>query len=282
MKKRYLEPSVNEDGEIGFFMSQTDYEEYLKNKQKQQEAYKDKVIKENNRKQNKFTNTNMDTIDYVSLHLTNAQIGYLVILKDYLDYKGNLVHSQKDKTPLKTADFLRVLGLVGKESTFKDFRKKCLEAEIMFYNGEEKTYSINQNIVFKGAFKGMRVVSMVTKGSKEGSKDVKPEELAMIFKLQKHVHQKTMALVKNPEETDLNKLEFMKAKELAEYLGVTPSYLSQKLYKIVINNEYIVARIKAGKEPTKFMLNPNIFFRGDYSKVQEDIAINVAPFFRKN
>ncbi|MFP5111616.1 hypothetical protein ACSU64_04430 [Bacillaceae bacterium C204] len=235
---------------------------------------------DSNRKQNKFTNTNMKEINYICQSLTNAQLGYLMILQCYINYDGKLVKSQKDNTPFKTCDFLRVLGLVGKESTFKDFRKKGLEKGILIYDGEEKTYFINKKYIFKGAFKGMNVVSMVTKGIKEGLDGTKPEELAMIFKLQQFVNFKTMALVKNPSEVDVDGLEFMKAKDLSEALGVTPSYLSQKIYRLSVNEEYVVAKIKVGKEPTRFMLNPNIFFRGDYAQVQEEIAVDVAPFFK--
>ncbi|MEX3711215.1 hypothetical protein ABFV99_02300 [Cytobacillus horneckiae] len=233
-----------------------------------------------NRKQNKFTNTNMDKIDYICEQLTNAQIGYLMILQCFIDYKGKLVKSQKDKTPIKTADFLRILGLEDKRRTFYDFKDKCLAKGILIYTAEEKTYSINKEYIFKGAFGGMNVVSMVTKGIKEGLEGNKPEELAMIFKLQQFVNFKTMALVKNPDETDSNKLDFMKQKDLAEALDVTTSYLSRKLYQIKIKGEYIVAKIKVGTEPTKFMLNPNIFFRGDYVQTQETIAVDVAPFFK--
>lgn len=233
-----------------------------------------------NRKQNKFTNTNMDEIDYICQSLTNAQIGYLMILQCYIDYGGKLIHSQKDKTPLKTGDFLKILGLLDKRQTFYDFKDKCLDKGILIYTTEEETYSINKNYIFKGAFKGMGVVSVVTKGIKEGLKGNKPEELAMVFKLQEFVNMRTMALVKNPNETDLNKLEFMKQKDLATALGVSAAYLSRQLYQIEINGEYVVAKIKVGKEPTKFMLNPNIFFRGDYAKVQETIAVDVAPFFK--
>jgi hypothetical protein len=235
-----------------------------------------------NKKQNKFTNTNMDEIDYICQHLTNAQIGYLMILQCYINYDGRLIRSQKDKTPLKTSEMRHNLGLVSEEKkkTFYNFINNCLAVEILELNKKEKVYSVNRKFIFKGAFRGMNVVSIVTKEIKDGLKTAKPEELAMIFKLQKFVNFRTMALVNNPDETDLNKLEFLKAKDLAEYLGVTPSYLSQKLYRIVINNEYVVARVKTGKGPAKFMLNPNIFFRGDYAQIKENIAVDVAPFFK--
>ncbi|MCG1020775.1 hypothetical protein [Sutcliffiella horikoshii] len=231
-----------------------------------------------NKKQNKFTNTNMDEIDYISENLTNAQIGYLMILQCYINYEGKLIHSQKDKTPLKSIEIQKILRIP--ERTFYDFKDVTLKAGILTYDKNVKTYSINKKFMFKGAFNGMNVVSIVTKEMKVGLNTSKPEELAMIFKLQKFVNFKTMALVKNPNETDLNKLEFLKQKDLAESLGVTASHLSRKLYQIVINGEYIIAKVKVGREPNKFMLNPNVFFRGNYAKIQENIVAEVSPFFK--
>ncbi|MCM3704805.1 hypothetical protein M3205_03615 [Cytobacillus firmus] len=231
-----------------------------------------------NRKQNKFTNTNMDEIDYICQSLTNTQIGLLMILQCYIDYDGKLVHSQKDKTPLKTSDFLKILGLVGKESTFKKFRKDCLEKGILIYKGEEKTYSINQKYVFKGAFKGMEVVSMVTKEIKEISKVLKPTDLAILFKLQKYVHINSMALVRNPDETNIDKIETLKAIDLVEILGVSQNYIYSRLPKLTYNGQALIAQVKAGRKKS-YMLNPNAFFRGDFAKVQEKIAHPNGVFF---
>lgn len=282
MNENIFQPSVNEDGEKGFFVNEIDAERLNFTTEKQRKANKKRLEKEHNRNNVKFTNTNINEIDYICENLTNAQIGYLMILQCYISYEGTLVHSQKNHTPLKTGDIKKVLGLVDKDSSYKDFRKKCLNAGILIYDGQEKTYSINEKFIFKGAFKdmGIDVVSMVTKEIKNGLKEAKPEELAMIFKLQKFVNFNTMALVKNPNETNSDKLEFMKQKDLAQFLGVSPSHLSRKLYQIVVNNEYIIAKIKVGKEPTKFMLNPTVFFRGDYTAVQKEVTIDVAPFFK--
>ena len=80
-----------------------------------------------NRKQNKFTITNMEEIDYICQSLTNVQIGYLLILQCYIDDGGKLIHSRKDKTPLKTDDFLKKLGL-------KDKRQTLNSGESFLYN----------------------------------------------------------------------------------------------------------------------------------------------------
>jgi len=273
-----LQPSFNEDGEKGFFVTEIQLEKNIRKENERKEAYKKHLQKEHNRKQNKFTNTNMDEIDYICQSLTNAQIGYLMILQCYIDYDGKLVKSQKDKTPLKTGDFLKVLGLVGKESTFKDFRKKCLEKGIMLYNGEEKTYSINQKYIFKGAFNGMEVVSIVTKEMKEISESLKPTDLAILFKLQKYVHFESMALVKDPYERDINKVETLKAKDLVEILGVSQNYIYSRLPKLIYNGQALIAQVKAGRKKS-YMLNPNVFFRGDYAQVQENIVHHNSVFF---
>lgn len=270
--------SYNEDGESGFFVSKIQLEENLKKEEQRNVAYKKYLRMEQNRKRNKFTNTNMDEIDYICRNLTNAQIGFLMILQCYIDYEGKLIHSQKDRRPLKTGDFLRILGLVGKESTFKDFRTKGLNKGILLYNGEEKTYSISQKFIFKGAFKGMEVVSMVTKEMKEISKVLKPTDLAIIFKLQRYVHMDSLALVKNPQEPDVNKVEALKATDLVDILEVSKNYIYSRLPKLTYNGQALIAQVKAGRKKS-YMLNPNVFFRGNFAEVQENIVHPNSVFF---
>lgn len=273
-----LQPSHNEDGEKGFFVTEIQLEENIRKENERKEAYKKHLEKVHNRKQNKFTNTNMDEIDYICTNLTNTQIGFLMILQSYIDYDGKLIKSQKVKTSFKTCDFLKVLGLEDKRQTFYDFKDKCLEKGILIYKGEEKAYFINKKYIFKGAFKGMDVVSVVTNEMKEMSEELKPTDLAIIFKLQKYVHLISMAMVWNPDESDPSKLKTLKAQDLANELGVSRSYVYTKLPMIKYKNNFVIAQVKAGKKKS-YMLNPKVFFRGDYTKVQENITHPNSVFF---
>lgn len=231
---------------------------------------------ESNRKKNKFTNTNMDEIDYICQELTNAQIGFLMILQCCIDYDGKLIHSQKDKTPLSYSQIRDILHL--SDSSFCDFRDRCIKAGIINYDDKEKAYSINKKIIFKGAFKGMQVVSVVTKEMKEISRALKPTDLAILFKLQEYVHINSMALVKNPNETNREKIETLKAKDLSEILGVSLNYVYSRLPKLSYNGQALIAKVQAGKKKS-YMLNPKVFFRGDFAQVQENITHPNSVFF---
>ncbi|WP_280166474.1 hypothetical protein [Priestia aryabhattai] len=280
MNENVFQPSVNEDGEKGFFISELDTKGLNFTTKEQRKAYKKRLEKEHNRNNVKFTNTNMNEIDYICENLTNAQIGYLMVLQCYIDYKGTLVHSQKNRTPLKPGDFQKILGLVGKRQTFYDFKNTCLDVGILNYDGLEKAYSINKKFIFKGAFKGMGmdVISMVTKEMKEISEALKPTDLAILFKLQKYVHINSMALVRNPNETNKKKIETLKAADLVDILGVSKNYIYSRLPKLTYNGQALIAQVKAGKKKS-YMLNPNVFFRGDYAQIQEDVTHPNGVFF---
>ncbi|GAB6451361.1 hypothetical protein CQZ91_21615 [Bacillus cereus] len=273
MIKEMFEPQINEYGEKGYYINEYDLEQLAIRTKKQEKAYEERIRREDSRQQNKFTNTNMNSIDYISEHLTNAQIGYLMMLESYIDYDGKLIFSQKNKTPMQTKDLLKVLGLRTKDSTFHDFKKKCLEHEILIENKNEKALFINRKFIFKGAFKGMGmdVVSTITKEAKKMNSNLKPTDLAILYKLKKYVHVDSMALVWNPQETNLYKIKTLKAKDLPEILGVSKGYIYQRLPQLVHDGEYLIAKVQVGKSK-KYMLNPKIYFRGDYKTVQDNIT----------
>jgi len=245
----------------------------------QKQAMKKKQYMLLNRGRVKFTNTNIDMIDYVDKKLTNYQIGLLMMLQSYVDYDGRLIKSQKDKRPLTRTEMLKILKLKQKSSTFDDFRETCVQANIMKYDKENSTHYINRNIIFKGKFKMMKVVSAVAKELKKISSNLKPTDIAILFKLQKHVHYRSMALVEDPDEVNEDNLKTLNAKRLSECLGVSVDYVYRRLPKLIYDGEYVIAKVQAGKKRS-YMLNPKVFFRGDYQKVQDDITHSNSIFFK--
>lgn len=226
----------------------------------------------------RFSNTKIEAIDYVCENLTNTQIGFLMVLQKYLSYDGVLVKNQKTKTPMTRKEIMKALDVESKPSTFNDFRKSCIDKGIVIYDKKNKEYSINKDVIFKGKFKMLNVVSAVCNDLEKISTNLKPVEKAIIFKLQKYVHRHSMELVKNPEETNTKKLEYLSIDDLSEVLSVSKSYIYKKLYMMVYDGEYVLARVSVGRRKS-FMLNPRVFFRGDYQDVQDRVTKTYKSMF---
>jgi hypothetical protein len=82
------------------------------------------------------------------------------------------------------------------------------------------------------------------------------------------VHMETNALCGNPFEQDPSKISWFNRKELAEAIDVNADTLGRRLPNMKFDGEYVVARIKVGKEPERYAFNPSVFYR--QNKAPED------------
>jgi hypothetical protein len=244
----------------------------------QRNSFKKYLQMINNKGGAKFTNTNIDKIDFVTKHLTNNQIGYLVMLQPFVNYDGYLVKGQKRKERMKGRDMKGVLGLQRKRNVFSRFHNRCIELSILELD-DNGYYKMNPEIIFKGEFKALKVVSAISKSVKDMTSNLQPADLAILFKLQKHIHWSSMALVHNPDEFYLEDITPLNTKDLVEVLEVSADYIYRKFTNLKINGEYLIATVKAGKNK-RYMMNPKIFFRGNYEDVQESVTNDNEIYFK--
>jgi hypothetical protein len=236
---------------------------------KQVEAYKRKLRNEEARLKGReidFTFSVMDALHEVTSVLTNAQCGYMLVLQGYMNYDGVLVNP--NNTLMKTSDMMDVLNLREKTSTFYDFLNKATANRIILRN-DDGSYSINQRYHFRGPIKGRQTVKSFTRSVRKAFAENKPEDLGLIYRMLPFVNMRTNTLCHNPYETIPERVRPLKAKELAEVIGVTPATLSRRVSEWTFNGEYVLAKVKVGKR-TQYMFNPWIIYRG--SIVPDDTA----------
>lgn len=234
-----------------------DFAEFNAAKQRQNDAYKKKYLREG-RKQD-FTASNMRNLHEVYTVLTTAQCGYLMRLQCNMNYEGVLVNS--DKSPMDTADMMRVLQLTRKKSTFYDFLNACLEHDIIRKDSAD-IYSVNERYHFKGAFDDQYVVKSYTAKIKRVYSEVKAADIGLIYRMLPFIHFDTNTLCRNPFEPNPNLIEPFNRKQLAEAIGVSPSEISRRLPKMTFDGEYVIAQVTVGGKRS-YMFNPWVFYRKD-------------------
>lgn len=242
---------INGDGEI---VTQ-DYQL----KHKNQVKAIDKIQREEKAKRvgrsTSFTFTVMEILHEVTSVLTNAQLGYLFVLQGYVDYEGCLSVSG---TPLKVADMLEILMLESKRRTFHAFMSKAIEHNILIK--KDGNYFVNDRYHFKGKLRTKAVVKSFSKNVRQAYRDNIPEDLGLMYRLLPFVHLKTNVLCSNPKEQDPSKVETLKAKELADILGITPTEFSRRYRRWKFAGEYVMIMWKKG-DMKGFILNPYIIRR---------------------
>lgn len=212
-------------------------------------------------RQRDFTFAAMDAIHEVINVLTTAQCGYLLVLQCYVGYTdGRLLKSRKD--PMTTADMLDALKLKRKRQTFYDFLAQCLEHDIITQNDDE-SYSVNPRYHFRGATQSPAVIRSYTAKVREIYREVNAADLGLIYRMLAFVHYGTNALCANPFEKDAREIRWFNGKELADAIGVHEKTLSSRLSRLKFGDEYVIARLKIGKDVTKYVFNPNVFYRKD-------------------
>lgn len=239
-------------------------QDYTLRHKRQDDAFKRKLEERtNNGRQRDFTASNMRNLHEVYSVLTTAQCGYLMLLQCYVGYDdGILVNSAKQ--PMTTSDMMSVLQLGRKRQTFYDFLNACIRNDII-RKTDEGQYAVNPYYHFRGAFgsNSQYVVKSYTSKVKRVYREVKAADIGLIYRMLPFIHYETNALCDNPYEKDPTKIRWFNRKELAEVIGVNAATLGRRLPNMKFDDEYVVARIKVGKEPERYTFNPRVFYRKD-------------------
>lgn len=244
-----------------FLNTETGEMKDIQSKQKRDAAFKEHMAKVNREgRSTDFTNANMTHLHEVYNVLSTAQCGYLMLLQCYIEYETGIIVNP-DKSPMNTSNMRQALQLDRKRSTFYDFLNACLDNGII--SEEDGVFIMNERYHFKGAIKGELAIKTYTAKVKRVYSEVKATDIGLIYRMLPLVHMSTNALCDNPFEKDPKKVRWLNRKELAEYIGVDPSFLGRRLPQMKFDGEYVVARIKVGSEPERYTMNPSVFYRQD-------------------
>jgi hypothetical protein len=203
----------------------------------------------------------MKRLNFVIDTLTPAQCGYLLMLACHMNYEGTVVKSRNDQTPMNRADMKKALKLTKKRSTFSEFFSACLNHGIIT-ELDGGAFRIASLFHFRGNADGEAVVKAYMQRVKEVYRKVKPEDIGLIYRMLPYVHRTTNALCANPDEVVPGSIRKFNRKELADTIGVTPQFISQKVKTMKFDGQPVFAKVTPGDGASFYMLNPSVFYRG--------------------
>lgn len=250
---------VNGDGEIVRSIDPTKERLTVRTKE-QDKAFYELQKRRSEGRSKSFTFTHMGNVYEVIQSLSTAQCGLLLVLITFIDYDGVL--RNPDKTAMTKNDIRKVLKLEGKRS-FYDFMKVSLEAGILIEVDDQ--FTVNSRYHFKGNSRSKELVRVLATQVRELHKENKLTDIGILYKIQAHVHVTRNVLVKNPNETDEDKIEFLNREELAGILGISTEQVRKVIGRLRVDGQLVVASMRLGRD-NHFVVNPDVFNRATHDE----------------
>ena len=224
------------------------------------------------------------------LNLNKATISRFLYLATYIDYNDReenvlVKHTKNNKIDYMTKKDMRNL-LNLSEKTFFDFLKEIKEKELLF-EANNKIY-LNPIYVNKGnsKFKDKEYTRMFIDTTRDLYENCKPRQhkhLSYVYQLLPFLHYETNILCKNPEETDVNKLDRLHFTDICNMLNLSEDKrnmdkLKKDLFKFYITKDdkkyYFLAYITVKQEigtRSYYVVNPYVVWKGKDLQVANDI-----------
>jgi hypothetical protein len=229
-------------------------ESYTLRHRKQDEAFRRIQAKEG--RKSEFTFGNMLNIPEVIAKIDDKHCGHLLYLQTYIDYKGVLVKSSRDKVPMNKHDMQAVLGV--QKSAFYEFYNAMIDHAIIFKEGE--IYRINPEYHFRGTTDNIFVIKTFSAKVRALYTARNASKLGFVYKLLPFIHLETNTVCANPFEQSVDAIVQLSKKEIADLTGVSEKTVYSYLRKMKLGDEFVFAEIRRGN--TKYYkLNPFIFYR---------------------
>jgi hypothetical protein len=206
------------------------------------------------------------------LSLINA--GILFKLTTNLYYGGEgLLTSGKTKEgglkPLNKKELAKLLGRKSKKGIYPAIESlQAIGALRVEKQGRSNAYYINEDLVSCGKGTGSGSFTKVYKTKAQELLDkMTDSEAGFIFKCLPYIHYSTHALVLNPHEEDLKKVNAVRGAELGELLGLDAGTMNN--ISTSLKRKQLMMFINIGTKGKGYVINPYLADRGFRSEYTE-------------
>ncbi|WJH34279.1 winged helix-turn-helix domain-containing protein [Paenibacillus sp. CC-CFT747] len=243
-----------ETGEIGFHIPYGSGIRWTTSKQR--EAFKQKKGRERTPgRAREFVFTDMVEIRAVIEVLNETDCGRLLFLQTFVERNTNRL--VKGKKPMSKRDLKDTLGLDDK--SFRSFFDAMACYEIII-SSSDGSYAINAQFHFSGKTDNTKVIKSFSTRVRDLYRKYDPRDLGFIYKLLPFVHYWTNTICRNPNELEIERIEALSKKEIAEITGMDESTVYRKISRLQFDDMFVLAEVKRGKERF-YKLNPFVFYR---------------------
>lgn len=233
--------------------------------------------KEKNKLKNKsnkvFTFVEMNEIERGLNKLSMKDLGYLLVMETYIDYKNMLKLTPEHKLPMTREELAKALKVSPRTivALIQRFKKNGLitESYTELYGKKYKGIFLSDEYCFRKskdnqARKTDNAVKLFMSDLQDvySYTNISATDIGFIYKIIPYLHYKTNYIVHNPDETDPAKAQYVSVNDLAEKFGISRQRASDRLSRLVYGNKYVFSRTKIGsKREVRLKANPFIIYR---------------------
>lgn len=202
-----------------------------------------------------------DPVEEVSKELTLIQTGALIKLIPYMRFKseGKLI---KDGKPLKQADIQRIFKR-GKGATIQILKELSDKGVIsILKEGRSNVFYISAIFHEKGSVNtALKFTKLYQVRTREITDDLALHEAGILYKILPYFHFSRYYLVSNPNEPDIDKLDYIGRDELADLIGMDRPDLTKAVNKL--RSKGALMSTSSGKS-VMFLVHPDVMFRQSF------------------
>ena len=161
------------------------------------------------------------------------------------------------------------------------------------YETEEGFFMINEDMIIKGAiidyinelrkqdsnYTYVRIFIDTVQEMYYGTEPKQRKILANLFKILPYINYKWNVFCKNPEETDITKLEPLTWTDLARMCGYEVTNVARfkkDLMKLKINGNDVIGEFNRGLNKKRIIVNPGVYYGG----INKDDLKGIEDYFR--
>jgi predicted transcriptional regulator len=230
---------------------------YIRSRE-QNKAYRKIKDKEMNYDRRKFIWCDNNNVLEVGKQMNLVEAGAMFSIMVHLDFNSDGIIVKNGKS-VTMKDLESILGKSKRQVMTLLTNLERLSLVFRVKHGRETKIQVNEAFHYIGKSLNKDFKTKVyTVKARTLVEQLNLQELGLLYKIIPHFHYEHMILCKNPDERDTNKLEYMKAEELADSVGVDKRTFFRLLPKL--RQKGVIMSMKTGQKTT-FAVNPNLFFR---------------------
>lgn len=214
-----------------------------------------------------------DPIEELSKELTLTETGAIIKLIPYMRFRaeGKLI---KDGKPLKQADIQRIFKR-GNKATIRILKELSDKGVIsILKEGRSNVFYISARFHEKGNVDTTeRFTKLYQVRTREITDRLPLHEAGILYKILPYFHYSRYYLVRNPDEPDKDKLDYIGRDELADLIGMNRHDLSPAVNKL--RGLGALMSTNSGRS-VRYLVHPDVMFR---QSVETDWTDSVRELF---
>lgn len=225
----------------------------------QSEAYKQRLDYMTRENKSKWIGCHHDSISSINKEISFVNAGAILKLIPHMSFNNDGILIYKDGY-LKKTDIQHIINRNVKSA--REIYRNLVDLGVLIEvnNGKDKYIKVNEKFHTFGKIKikNAKFTKIFIKKLQELNSVLNLNELGLLYKVLPYFHYSQYYLVSNPDESDVEKLNYINRKELADLVDVKPDTINILIRKMKKSKAIIVT--ESGRT-VRYLIHPDLMYR---------------------